>query len=88
MLLLNPYNNLFLVKTLYGILMILPQGKAFGALNKRIKNIEILIMMESKSNLKHNDSRISKDSSKIELSKEEIEEYVRIFQRINEIKES
>lgn len=45
-LLLEPHKNIYLVKTLYGILLILPQGKAYQALSKRLKTIESLMKIE------------------------------------------
>jgi vacuole morphology and inheritance protein 14 len=47
MLLLDPIKNVYLVKTLYGILMILPQGKAYQALTKRLKSIEMLFQLDN-----------------------------------------
>jgi len=46
-LLLEPMKNIFLVKTLYGILMLLPQGKAYQALSKRLKSIEMLLHIDN-----------------------------------------
>jgi vacuole morphology and inheritance protein 14 len=46
-LLLEPMKNIYLIKTLYGILMLLPQGKAYQALAKRLKSAEILFQMDS-----------------------------------------
>ena len=49
-LLLEPIKNIFLVKTLYGILMLLPQGKAFLVLSKRMKNVEMLYKIDKDLN--------------------------------------
>ena len=46
-LLLEPVKNIYLVKTLYGILMLLPQGKAYQALAKRMKSIEMLLQIDT-----------------------------------------
>jgi vacuole morphology and inheritance protein 14 len=46
-LLMEPMKNIFLVKTLYGILMLLPQGKAYQALSKRLKSIEMLLQIDN-----------------------------------------
>ena len=46
--LLEPKKNKFLIKTLYGILFILPQGKLYNSLYKRIKHIEIISSIEFK----------------------------------------
>lgn len=78
-LLLNPIKNIYLIKTLYGILMILPQGKAFTALSKRLKNIETLMIMESKF-IKEEDLKISQKHCL------EIEFYLKEFDRIQAIK--
>ena len=45
-LLLEPIKNIYLVKTMYGILMLLPQGKAYQILSKRMKNIEMLYKID------------------------------------------
>ena len=47
--LMEPKKNKFLIKTLYGILFILPQGKLYNSLFERIKHIEILSSIESKT---------------------------------------
>ena len=39
----EPKKNKFLIKTLYGILFILPQDKLYNSLFKRIKHIEVII---------------------------------------------
>ncbi len=44
--LLEPKKNKYLVKTLYGILFILPQGKAFQSLLNRLKHIEALSILD------------------------------------------
>jgi len=46
----EPKKNKFLIKTLYGILFILPQGKLYNSLFERIKHIEIILSsIESKT---------------------------------------
>ena len=40
MLLLHPYENIYLAKTLYGILTLLPQGKAYNILSDRLYSIK------------------------------------------------
>ena len=40
MLLLHPQHNIYLTKTLYGILMLLPQGKAYNILSNRLYSIK------------------------------------------------
>ena len=44
--LLEPKKNKYLVKTLYGILLILPQGKSYQALLKRLKHMEIMLRLD------------------------------------------
>ncbi len=44
---LEPVKNIYLIKTLYGILMLLPQGKAYNALSKRLKSIDMLIQLDN-----------------------------------------
>jgi hypothetical protein len=43
---LEPKKNIYLVKTLYGILFILPQGKAYQSLLNRLKHIESLSILD------------------------------------------
>jgi len=45
--LLEPRKNNFLVKSLFGVLLLLPQGKAYQALYKRIKHIEVIYKLEN-----------------------------------------
>lgn len=44
--LLEPKKNLYLVKTLYGILITLPQGKAYQALFKRLSHIQMIYKID------------------------------------------
>ena len=60
----EPKKNKFLIKTLYGILFILPQDKLYNSLFKRIKHIEVITSIELKE---------TNDITSIEL-KEENEE--------------
>jgi len=68
-LLLEPVKNNYLVKTLYGILMLLPQGKAYQALSKRLKNVEMLYRLDTDLN----------DKKNIEIDIQEINHYLEIF---------
>lgn len=87
-LLLNPRYNLNFVKTLYGILMILPQGKAFNILNKRIKNIEMIMNLDEdykdqKSTKTENEEfliNISKDKGIGNLEKSKLENFLNMFE--------
>eukprot|EP01080_Neovahlkampfia_damariscottae_P006671 gene6671-10835_t len=47
--LLEPYQSPDLLKTLYGILMILPQSTAYDKLNNRLQAVSTLAFLESKS---------------------------------------
>ena len=40
--LLNPKKFTYLIKTLYAILLLLPQGQAFDSLNTRLRCLEII----------------------------------------------
>ena len=46
--LLEPMKNILFVKTLYAILMLLPQGQAFNALANRLKSIEMVLKLDDK----------------------------------------
>ena len=54
--LLEPKKNKYLVKTLYGILFILPQGKAFQSLFNRLKHIEALSILDRSKPQKKEDN--------------------------------
>jgi hypothetical protein len=45
--LLDPIKNIYLIKALYGILMLLPQGQAFNILSNRMCNVEALLEIEN-----------------------------------------
>ena len=45
--LLSPSKNIFFIKTLFGILMILPQGVAFDFLNEKLSNVQTLLLVEN-----------------------------------------
>ena len=46
--LLEPSENIFFIKTLFGILMILPQGVAFDFLSDKLSNVQTLLNVEDK----------------------------------------
>ena len=50
----EPKKNKFLIKTLYGILFILPQDKLYNSLFKRIKHIEVITSIELKEENEEN----------------------------------
>ena len=70
--LLEPKDNIFFIKTLFGILMILPQGVAFDYLSEKLSSVQTLLSIEGD---------IDKDemTKKIEKNKNEINKYINIF---------
>ena len=74
--LLEPSNNIYLIRTLYGILMLLPQGQAFNVLSNRMKNVPTLLVLENGfDNIKQENS-----------NKEEIKKFIDIFLNKQKIK--
>jgi len=67
--LLEPKKNKFLIKTLYGILFILPQGKLYNSLYKRIKHIEVLTSVELKEEKEKNINQAENQNKKNENKK-------------------
>ena len=74
--LLRPKKNIFLVKTLYALLMILPQSNSFDALNNRIKSIKFISKFDEDDddddfydNQKYIDETISEENKKIIINK-------------------
>jgi vacuole morphology and inheritance protein 14 len=83
--LLNPNKNIFLIKTLYAILIILPRGHAFTALNNRLKSLKIISYLNDDQNL------ISKENAKDNLKldediKKEVNSFIKIFKERQDIK--
>ena len=66
--LLEPVNNIYLIRALYGILMLLPQGYAYDVLSNRMNNVQTLLVIEN-----------GFDNIKEEENKEEINKYIDIF---------
>ena len=75
LLLLHPADNIYLAKTLYGILMLLPQGKAYNILSNRLYSIKGLLR-----NSKEIDKTISKETI------EDIKYFIDIFIEIQKQK--
>ena len=73
--LLEPSNNIYLIRTLYGILMLLPQGQAFNVLSNRMSNVQTLFEIEN-----------GFDNIKEENNKEEIDKFIEIFLNIQKMK--
>ena len=67
--LLNPKKNIFLVKTLYAILMLLPQGNAFNSLKCRLKSIEIISNLDEEEDTFKNSSDNSSKNEKLSNEK-------------------
>lgn len=80
--LLEPMKNILFVKTLYAILMLLPQGQAFNALANRLKSIEMVLKLDDKK------EKISaKDNIELEKEKKKmVDKYIKIFQDRQKIK--
>ena len=73
--LLEPSNNIYLIRTLYGILMLLPQGQAFNVLSNRMSNVQTLFEIENGFN-----------NIKEEGNSEEVNKYIEIFLNIQKVK--
>ena len=69
--LLFPNKNIYFIKCLYGILMLLPQGKAFNILSERLYSIKGMIK-----------SRDNFDSHEINKDKKYISKYIELFLKI------
>lgn len=73
--LLEPTKNIYLIRTLYGILMLLPQGQAFNILSNRMSNVQTLFEIENGFN-----------NIKEEDNKEEINKFIEVFLNNQKIK--
>ena len=71
--LLQPNLNKFLVKSLFGILLLLPQGKAYKALNKRLSHVNIIYKLDNCISEQKNERK--KD--------ENLENLLNIFNRVH-----
>ena len=75
--LINPKKNIFLVKTLYALLMMLPQSNSFDALNIRIRSVKAISKLEDEDdddddfidNKNNIDNEISEENKKIIIDK-------------------
>jgi hypothetical protein len=72
--LLEPRKNSYLVKSLFGILLMLPQGKAYQALFRRLRHVEVIYKLDKLGII---------EPSNLEYSKEEIDNYLQIFEETN-----
>lgn len=76
--LLQPKVNKFLVKSLYGILLMIPQGKAYQALYKRLSHMNMIYKLD------YDNEIISQEESKLEkANQEDIDYYLKIFEKIH-----
>lgn len=73
--LLEPKKNMFLVKSLFGLLLMLPQGKAYTALYKRLKHVEVIYKLDSLGKIKISPAN--------ECNSEELKSYMTIFDSIH-----
>ena len=66
--LLDPIKNIYLIKALYGILMILPQGQAYNILSNRMCNVEALLEIENGfDNIKEEEDNMEEINKLIEI---------------------
>ena len=68
---LNPNKNIYFIKCLYGILMLLPQGKAFRILSDRLYSIKGLLKCKDNFDTDKNDDNIN--------NKTYIKKYIEMF---------
>ena len=71
-----PNKNIYFIKCLYGILMLLPQGKAFDILSDRLYSIKGLL--KCKNNFDN-----SKSDKEDVIGKEYIEKFIKLFEEEN-----
>ena len=74
--LLEPLKYHHLVKSMYGILLIIPQGKAYASLCKRMKIVENILKI----------TEFDKNQKKLELENEDITEYLKIYESLQKNK--
>ncbi len=85
--LIRPKKNIFLVKTLYALLMLLPQSNSFDALNSRIRSVKFITKIDDDDedddlyeNKKDFDEELSEENKKAIIDK-----YINILkERYNE----
>ena len=68
---LNPNKNIYFIKCLYGILMLLPQGKAFRILSDRLYSIKGLLKCKDNFDTDKNEDNIN--------NKTYIKKYIEMF---------
>ena len=69
--LLNPNKYKYLIKTLYAILLLLPQGQAFDALSTRLRCLEIISCLDDDNDYENNEEKSQEEEDyKIKSFKE------------------
>ena len=63
--LLEPSENIYFIKTLFGILMILPQGVAFDYLSDKLSNVQTLLKIEEDD--KKSYTKLKKNKKKLKV---------------------
>ena len=86
--LLEPLKNIMFVKTLYAILMILPQGQAYNALCNRLQSIEMVLKLDDNNEINKIKSDLSSSSQIQKEKKEQVENYLNIFLERQKVKNS
>jgi hypothetical protein len=77
--LINPKKNIFLVKTLYALLMLLPQSNSFDSLNNRIKIIKNIAKFDDEDDDDFYEKRNISDEISPENKKIIINKYINIM---------
>ena len=75
--LLKPEHNIYLIKTLYGILMLLPQGSSFNILSNRLINIQTVLVLDN-----------AIDDLREENHMQNINKYINIFLQNQKLKKN
>ena len=89
--LLNPKSNIYLIKTMYAILLLLPPGPALKNLNNRLRCLEILFNFDEEEekddnkilDIDMNDSSVSISEIEENNSSEEVESHISIEEERN-----
>lgn len=69
--LLQPWKYTSLIKTMYGILLLLPQGKAYNSLNKRMKLVDSIYKINMIDN-----------NEEEEMPKRDVKEYMEVYKEV------
>jgi vacuole morphology and inheritance protein 14 len=79
--LLEPQRNSALIKSLYGVLMLLPQSAAYQALQNRLLSVTTIVHINN-SNTNSNPSSNQHNSLKVTQSQQEINDFLALFKQI------